>query len=117
MTEEQFIQKIEGAVNDAWDGASTREEAFKGIMKLFFETLDPLLESKNHLELFIYRVKCMRDLQEKYFRSNHNRQILAESMKVEKLVDHAMKVMLSDHGYSIEKHIDKEKQQQNLFAG
>jgi len=111
MTVEQFIQKIEGSVNDAWDGASTKEEAFKAIMRLFFTTLDPLMKSKEHLELFIYRVKKMRELQEHYFKTKKG---LPDSMKAEKLVDVAINKMLSEMEYSITKYVEKEKQQ-DLF--
>lgn len=113
MTEEQFMQSIEGAVNDAWDGATSKQEALKGIMKLFFTTLDPLLTVKDHLELFIYRVKKMRELQEKYFKGN--KKVLGDSMKLEKLVDAAIDKMTTEMEYSIQKYLDKEKQQ-NLFA-
>lgn len=114
MTEQEFINQIEGSINDAWDGASTREEAMSGMMKLFFGQLEKVIQSREHLELFIYRVKNMRDLQEKYFKSNHSKRILSESITAEKAVDAAVSKMLGDLGYSIDKHL-KKTEQQNLF--
>jgi hypothetical protein len=53
----------------------------------------------DHLQLFIYRVKRMRELQSEYFNSRR-KSVMLESMTAEKQVDDAIKLLTGTMGYS-----------------
>ncbi len=68
--------------------------------------------SKEHLELFLYRVQKMREKQIEYFSGKHK--VLPEAKRLELQVDHAITVLLTKLGYSIE-HIKNKNEQPKLL--
>lgn len=111
MTAAEIYNAIEGAVNDAVDGATSKEEAMQALADVFSKALDPYVKSRHHLKLFIYRVQTMRDLQQQFFAGN--RKVLAKSKQEELKVDNAIKKLTSELGYSLE-DIKKQFEQQEL---
>lgn len=113
MSEETFLNSIEGTINDVFDGMVERDEAVKSIVVLFTETLKPVAKTKEHLELFIYRVSKMRELQQQFFAGNKT--VIGEAKKCEGLVDNAIKKLITEFGYDIEK-LKQKYEQKKLFA-
>ncbi len=54
---------------------------------------------KEHLTLFIYRVKSMRDEQKKYFKGEYNALVVAKRMEAQ--VDNAIDKLTGELGYSV----------------
>lgn len=113
MDAETFINSIEGTINDVAEGLMDRGEAVRKLSELFTNSLKPVLKTKEHLELFIYRVTKMRELQKEFFLTGQKK-VLADAKKHESIVDNAIKKLITELGYDIKK-LNKKGDQQNLF--
>ncbi len=71
------------------------------------------MTEREHLELFLYRVRIMRELQDRYF-IRRERQVLAQAKEAEKRVDTAIRVLTKELGYDM-KDVDKKVTQKKLF--
>lgn len=100
MTKEYFINNIEGCINDYALGRSSKEETIEVLASLFMEALNPFLQSRNHLKLFLLRVLTMRELQQQYFQGKKS--VLDKARLEEQKVDNAIKKLTGELGYSIE---------------
>lgn len=112
MTGDQFLNGIEGCLNDYEANLSTKDETIKHLMQHFMAALEPISGAKKHLELFIYRVRAMRALQREFF--DGKRSVLAQAKVKEAQVDNAISTMLDKMGYSVEE-IEKKSEQKTLY--
>src|SRR5437762_8270904 len=99
MTQDQFLDRIEGIVNDISEGISTKAEAKNDILDLLLQVTGPLNNSTKHLELFMFRVKKMRDLQKEFF-SGKRGTVLMERKKAEEAVDNELKRLTDNFKYT-----------------
>lgn len=112
MSKEAFLNSIEGTINDVAEGIIERDDAVKNLTELFTQVLKPVANTKDHLELFIYRVLKMRTLQQQFF--SGQKSVVGEAKKCEGLVDNAIKKLTTEFGYDIEKLIKKYDQKRLL---
>lgn len=78
-----------------------------------WETMNHNIDiAKGHLELFIYRIQKMRDVQKQFFEGKKS--ALKTAQQLEAKVDMAIEKMLGPMGYSIEK-IKQKEEQSKLF--
>lgn len=75
-------------------------------------TEEDYIKTREHLQLFIFRVKCMRDEQKKYFNGDYNSLIIAKRMEAQ--VDNAVEKLVTELGYNIGE-ITKKYQQGSLL--
>ncbi len=108
MTKDNFLNQLEGIINDMETGIMTKNEAISNIMELMTNALMPFVQSKEHLTLFIYRVHKMRELQKQFFAGKKN--VVPDSKKAESAVDSAMIKLLGELCYSIENISNKYEQ-------
>lgn len=81
-------------------GISSQEETTEALASLFTEALNPFIQSRQHLKLFLFRVQTMRELQHQYFAGKKS--VLVQSKQEEQKVDKAIQKLTGDLGYSIE---------------
>lgn len=77
-----------------------------------YRDMNPV-DEKDHLQLFLYRVKKMRSAQKEYF-TTRRPGALADSKSREKQVDDAMAVLLDRLGYSTDQY-EKLFEQKGIF--
>ncbi len=94
MTQEEFLNKIEGCMNDFEAGISMKSDTCNNILQVFLDALSPFVRSKEHLQLFMYRVHKMRDTQKEFHAGNYK--LLSAAKKMEADVDKAINKLCSD---------------------
>jgi hypothetical protein len=72
-----------------------------------------LQTDRDHLQLFIYRVKKMRALQAEFF--NGRRSVLSEAKTAEKRVDDAIRTLTGGLGYSTAQYEAPDSKPKELF--
>lgn len=69
-------------------------------------------KTREHLQLFLFRVKCMRDEQKRYFNGERNALVVAKRM--EQQVDNAIIKLVTEFGYNMGE-ISKKYEQAKLL--
>jgi hypothetical protein len=69
-------------------------------------------KTREHFQLFIYRVLCMREQQKRYFKGEYNALVVAKRMEAQ--VDNAITKLVNELGYNLGE-ITKKYEQQKLL--
>lgn len=112
MKTEDFLSLIQDAFDSYEAGHTSKDAAITELVKAFIQVHDPCIKSKEHLQLFIYRVKTMREEQVKYFNGEYKALIVAKRLEVQ--VDNAINKLVNELGYNLGE-ITKKYEQQKLL--
>jgi len=105
MIEQQFLNSIEGTVNDLDNRLVTKAEAMSNLLKLFMAALQPVSGVREALASLTYQTWKMRQLQNNYFAGDKS--VLGASKNVERIVDDKLIAYMKKPGFSAKELQDK----------
>jgi hypothetical protein len=112
MTQQDFLNGIEGTMNDFDNRLISKQEAMNYLLQHFINACKPVANIKESLGSLTYKVRRMRELQEKFFKGDKS--MISEAKKYERFVDDQVISIMKCAGFSAE-DLKKKFEPQKLF--
>jgi hypothetical protein len=105
MTQQDFLNKIEGTVNDLDNRLMTKQEAMNHLLQHFLDALKSVETMKEAFATIVYQCWKMRQLQNQYFTGDKT--VLGASKNIERIVDDKLAAYMKRPGFTAQELIDK----------